>query len=165
MLYYAYGSNLCLPRLRDRVTKVSLVAVGELKGWQLVFNKHGRDNSAKANIEQTNEPSESVCGALLEIPAENWDGLRRAERFPEHYSEVLVPVSTNEGLLSAVTYVGCAAFLSDDLLPFDWYLEHIVRGGTELGLPFSYLNGIARTKTISDPDMERAAREASYWLE
>jgi hypothetical protein len=164
MLYFAYGSNLCLPRLRNRVTEAAFVAVGELKGWRLVFNKLGRDDSAKANIERAGDSVESVWGVVFDIPAENWQGLRRAERFPEHYSEESVAVSTAQGRITAINYVGCAAHLREGLRPFDWYLEHVVRGGVAFALPQWYIRRIERIQTIPEPDEDRAGKERGYWL-
>ena len=48
--YFAYGSNLSLARLRERIGIALPLGVAELPDYRLVCDKRGADGSAKANL-------------------------------------------------------------------------------------------------------------------
>lgn len=50
LYYFAYGSNMSVSRLQSRITIEEDVGAAYLEGWQMVFNKRGRDGSGKANL-------------------------------------------------------------------------------------------------------------------
>lgn len=49
--------------------------------------------------------------------------------------------------------------------PFDWYLDHVLRGASAIGLPANYVESLARVETKKDPDIARAAREMNIYTD
>lgn len=101
MNYFAYGSNLGVPRLRERCPSVAAGKRAKLSGWQVTFNKVSDDKSGKANIERI--ASGCVWGALFVISSEDLSGLRAAEGYPSHYSERPVIVDCEGQEIEATT--------------------------------------------------------------
>lgn len=56
VLYFAYGSNLCLPRLRSRVPSVALVGTAVLSGYELRWHKRSTDTSGKCDVIAAPDP-------------------------------------------------------------------------------------------------------------
>lgn len=54
MKYFAYGSNMSLLRLWQRVPSAVRIGVFTLQGHQLRFHKLGKDGSGKCDAYQTN---------------------------------------------------------------------------------------------------------------
>lgn len=50
MRYFAYGSNLCVRRLRRRVPSARALGPARLDGWTLRWHKRGEDGSGKCSI-------------------------------------------------------------------------------------------------------------------
>ena len=50
VIYFAYGSNLCFPRLRARVPGVRALGPALLRGHELRWHKRGTDGSGKCSI-------------------------------------------------------------------------------------------------------------------
>lgn len=144
-LYFAYGSNLKVSRMRERVASARAVGPARLPGRSLRFDKCGRDGSAKANFVE--DDGASVWGALYEIDAAHWADLDEQEW---GYARVTVEVETSGGArIAAQTYlaVGPAA----DGPAFDWYLRLIVEGAREHGLPAAYVEYLERVPARPDP--------------
>jgi hypothetical protein len=57
----------------------------------------------------------------------------------------------------AFTYY--ATSIDETLQPFSWYLNHVLIGARESGMPAGYLERIARTESLEDPDIARDQRE------
>lgn len=184
-LYFAYGSNLCLPRLRYRVPGVREVGPGCLDGYALRWHKRGSDGSGKCSIEKCGadetEMTDRVHGALFEVPAEERPALDRIEGLGVGYREATVEVlptgprgalpATGErgrsaheerGRVRAWTYVATDTHIDEGLRPFRWYRELVLAGATALGFPASYLERIRAVSALADPDDRRAARNRRF---
>ena len=83
--YFAYGSNLCFPRLAARVPSAQFVTVAKLPGFKVAFHKRSDDGSGKATIVE--DSMSSVYGALFEFEDRHLDFLRKAEGHPKNYAE------------------------------------------------------------------------------
>jgi cation transport regulator ChaC len=118
--YFAYGSNLWLPRMRERCPSARFVLVATLPGWVAVYDKPGADGSAKLNI-RPNEDA-TVAGVVYEIDAAERALLDAAE--PSY-----TPIETALGLTYA--YAGPAATSP----PADWYVAIVEAGARFHGLP------------------------------
>lgn len=151
-LYFAYGSNMYSPRLRKRVPSARFVDIAHLPAWMVSFRKRGRDGSAKCDIEPLD--AGTVWGVVYRIDCEERELLDRVEG--EGYRRESVVVATADGLLDAFTYRAKSDWLTDEL-PFDWYLELVLAGALEHGIPENYAAGLAQTETRPDEDAERAA--------
>lgn len=147
--YFAYGSNLLIARLVERVPGARVRGIGHLAGHRLVCDKVGRDGSAKANLER--HPEALVWGALYDLPA---GGLDLLDPFEGGYARFEVGIQTpSETHIAAVTYV--SEKRSDDRTPFDWYREMILDGARAHGLPADYLRALGALPSRPDPRRPR----------
>lgn len=131
-LYFAYGSNLKLARMRARVASARALATARLDGFRLALDKRGSDGSGKANLAR--QPGTSVWGVVYRLDPEHWPVLDAHE---PGYRRVPVGVWTEGGELEAETYL--ARIHTDDPVAWDWYKRLIVEGAREHGLPADWL--------------------------
>lgn len=132
-LYFAYGSNLKLERMRARVASAQALRIARLFHRQLSLDKRGRDGSGKANVSAAF--GACVWGVVYRIELADWSTL---DRYEPGYARVAVEVQTDEGdWLLAETYV--ARDLTPDPVPWSWYKRLIVDGAREHGLPPAYV--------------------------
>jgi gamma-glutamylcyclotransferase len=160
--YFAYGSNMSLVRLQKRVSSAKLIGVFSLKSHQLRFHKISKDGSGKCDTYETGNESDSVIGALFEIDEGEKSALDRAEGLNYGYKEKLVTVQNElKGEFQAVTYY--ATNIDSSLKPYSWYLNHVVTGAKEIGIPTQNLAIIETTESIKDPDETRdSVQRAMY---
>jgi hypothetical protein len=161
--YFAYGSNMSLPRLKERVPSAERLGVYTLAEHSLRFHKVSKeDRSAKCDALFTGNPGDRVIGALFEIPVNQKKALDRAEALGYGYEEKRVLVNDAQGrTLEAFTYY--ATNTDPALLPYSWYLNHVIYGAKETEVPASYLAGIEVTKSKEDPNKKRDARERAIY--
>lgn len=163
MKYFAYGSNMSLARIRQRIPGAVRDGVFRLAQHTLRFHKVGYlDGSAKCDAFYTGKPADQVIGALFDISASDKSTLDKIEGVGFGYQDKIVPVTDNLGTsVLAVTYV--ATSIDSSLQPFSWYLNHVMRGAKESGLPADYIAAIAATPCIDDPDKTRDALERAIY--
>ena len=137
-LYFAYGSNLKLARLRERAPSANARGRALLCGWRLAFDKAGRDGSAKANLRRAD--GDRVCGALYALAPGDWPGLDAAEG---GYERIPVEVANPAGALArAQTYLARAPGAQG--LPREEYLRLVLEGAREHGLPADWIEALER---------------------
>jgi gamma-glutamylcyclotransferase len=135
-LYFAYGSNLTSARMLERVPEARVVETGRLEGHRLVFDKIGRDGSAKANL----APVEGgwVWGVVYELPAAR---LAELDRVEGGYARIHVDIVTRGG-----RQLECETYRSElrdpSLIPHDWYVALVVDGAREHALPADWIEGL-----------------------
>jgi hypothetical protein len=117
--YFAYGSNLWLPRMVARCASARFVSTAVVVSWRAVYDKPSLDGSAKLNLRP--DPESTVSGVVYEID----DGDRAALDAAEPAYE---PVELSVGL--AYIYRGEPATAA----PFDWYVELVVAGARANGM-------------------------------
>lgn len=135
-LVFAYGSNMHPERMRLRVPGALARGPGRLHGRRLVLNKLGADGSAKANLEPA--PDALVWGVVWALRREEVVTL---DRYEGGYERILVQVEHAGSPVAAETYV--SQRLVEGRLPYDWYLEHIVRGARAFAFPEDYVARLA----------------------
>lgn len=155
IFYFAYGSNMCSARLRDRVPSARPLAIGKITGYRLVFHKRSRDGSSKANAYFTGRESDFVWGVIFALDPSEKAALDHAEGLRYGYDETTVTVASGAGDVAAVMYY--ATDIDDRLLPYSWYVRFAVIGAREHSLPAHYVQAIERTAQIEDPDAPRDA--------
>lgn len=155
MYYFAYGSNMLTARLARRVPIVRPAGPAWLGGHQLHFHLCGSDGSGKCNVLHTGHEHDVVHGVLFELEADRLDGLHAAEGPPYVFLEL--EVGTAAGSRQAAIYRGRSEWLADRLTPFGWYLDFVVAGARQHGLPAAYVERLAKTASAQDPDHRRAA--------
>ncbi|MCC5805827.1 MAG: gamma-glutamylcyclotransferase [Opitutales bacterium] len=152
--YFAYGSNLFVPRLAARVPSARFAGVARLAEHRVVFHKRGADGSGKATLAEA--PGCAVWGAVYVCEAGRIGGLRRAEGWPVQYRETEVEVAMEGTRRRVMTYTASKEWTDPGLRPFDWYLDLVLAGARASGLPPAYIAGLAAVPAVADPDEARA---------
>ena len=134
MLYAAYGSNLCIERLEERVGKILSVGTVKLENWSLNFDKMGLDKTGKCNIKPTTH--NHVFFALYELSARQLKILDGYER--GYVSEMLAINKTKK----AQTYIAKTQPIGIKFPPAHWYLEFVVKGAKQHRFPSYYVDFI-----------------------
>lgn len=162
MLYFSYGSNMSVPRLKDRVPSANVKYVATLNGHILQFHKKSIDGSSKCDAYETNNPEHSVIGVVFEIADIEKSELDRKEGLGYGYKEKNVTLITESGeTIVAITYY--ATNIDPELKPYHWYKHHVLTGARENGLPKSYVDTIGNIESISDPNSKRHEREMAIY--
>ncbi|NND65969.1 MAG: gamma-glutamylcyclotransferase [Halioglobus sp.] len=160
--YFSYGSNLSLARMSARVPSASVDFVACVKGHSMKYRKIGRDGSAKCDLVESLGDGGEVWGVIYHIDPAEKPGLDRAEGLGSGYEMKELAVPGPDGTtVSAFTYY--ATHFSEGLKPYPWYVEHVLRGAAEHGLPNDYIAAFLTTESMLDPDQERHERELSIY--
>ena len=158
MLYFAYGSNMSLRRIRCRVPSAQRVATATLVAHRLAFHKVGRDGSAKCDIAPGRDETDRVHGVVYHMDPQHRPALDRAEGLGSGYEVKTVELLADDRTrVSAFTYYATHTDIA--LRPYAWYLQHVLQGARENRLPDHYVALIAAIEAIDDPDGARARTE------
>ncbi len=160
MLYFAYGSNLSQPRMLARLPQAVYLGVARLPGYQFQLNKRGADDSAKANIIMSDDPDASVYGVLYLMGDDEKLLLDSLEGEGYRSEEVAVEGPENT-ILDAFAYIALEPVIG--LIPYDWYLRHIIHGAKQSGLPQAYVYQLKQTGTQRDHNASRSCLELSVY--
>ena len=158
--YFAYGSNLCLPRLANRVPGVKALGPASLHGYELRWHKRSVDRSGKCSIVVSASAAAVVHGALFTIPKTEKHLLDRAEG--NGYAEITVCVQSSQGTVSAQTYVAAPTHIDNSLTPYAWYRDLVVSGAESHDLPAEYVELLRLVVAQQDQDAERATRNRVF---
>ena len=159
VIYFAYGSNLCFPRLRARVPGVRALGPALLRGHELRWHKRGTDGSGKCSIVKVGGDV-IVHGALFAIPETEEAALDRAEG--SGYKDISVSVESTQGDVTAKTYVAVESAIDDTRKPYSWYKSLVVSGAESLGLPHAYVETLRLVDAVDDPDDEREQKHRAF---
>ena len=132
LFYLAYGSNLLLSRMKKRVPSAKKKFSSKLDGFKLVFNKIGKDKTAKCNIE-IDAQSHIFC-LVYEIDAEERKYLDKAEGLGKGYE-------IKETYLNGVKvfyYIAQKNYIDNNLKPSKQYFNYVSEGVKENLFPDSY---------------------------
>ena len=140
-LYFAYGSNMSRARLEARVGGVRPRGRAALSNFELSWNKPGRDGSGKANVRA--QPGAVTFGVLYALTENQWPALDGFE--PGYARETRVVRDDAGSEANAQLY----RFRSDgpELPPTAQYLDLVLRGARENGLPEEVFALLARWRT------------------
>ena len=136
-LYFAYGSNLCAERLRERVPSASARGAARATGFALRLDKRGADGTAKANLHLA--PGDEVWGALYALDPGDWPRLDACE---PGYARFALEVEHVGARVSAQTYR--SALLTGDPVAAVWYKQLIVDGARAHALPAAWCARLER---------------------
>jgi len=138
--YFAYGSNLWIDQMVERVGAGCLETppeVARLPDYRLVFNMRGDDGAVFANIAT---PGDGVYGVIYRCSSAV---LARLDEFESGYDRVWMQVIDRVGLArSAVAYVAHARPTGETGLPSEPYVRRILTGARQQGLPEEYIRRI-----------------------
>jgi len=157
ILYFAYGSNLCLRRMRGRVPSSKRIGVAVLSGYTLRWHKRGADGSGKCTIAIAPKDPVGVHGILYRFAANEKYQLDLTEGLGSGYDEASVTVETAAGLRQATTYLAAHSHIDDRLMPYSWYRDLVIEAASEAGISDDYVRRLATVRTQQDPDADREA--------
>jgi hypothetical protein len=160
--YFAYGSNMSQGRLLKRVPSASTLGVYSLACHALQFHKFGRDGSAKCDAQYTSKEQDLVWGVLYNIAPGEKKYLDEAEGLGNGYETKIVDLKDRDGQCE-VGFLYYATKINDALHPFSWYVQHVLAGALDAGLPDNYIEQIAAIQTIEDMDHKRDLLERSIY--
>ena len=162
LVYFAYGSNMSVCRLKGRVSSAKPVGIGWLPKHKLMFRKRSQDGSGKCDI----APSDAcrVFGVLFEIHSCQEKALDQYEGLCHGYLKKGCSVQVDEGrCMPAFVYYAAATHVDDKLKPYTWYLKHVIIGANEASLPRTYVDQVSSTESITDGDQAREKREQDLY--
>jgi gamma-glutamylcyclotransferase len=137
--YFAYGSNMNRAQMRSRAGNILEEHPAHLPNYELRFNKKLRGGTAGANVQPLQ--GKTVYGVLYKIEETAFRSLDRYEGVPEHYRRIEVRVTPEDGqAVSAQVYI--ATRVEKGLRPAGHYLQAILEGAGEHGLPVTYIEEI-----------------------
>jgi gamma-glutamylcyclotransferase len=153
--YFAYGSNLDPKRKENRTGPIREARVAVLDGYDIVFNKRGKDGSGKANI--VPRKAETVWGIAFRCSPGALSDLDKCEGIDGgDYQRAIVRVRCESGEeVDAVTYIAGASFVGTSLIPSDDYVQMILRGARHYRLPENHIRKIERAANRGQERRER----------
>lgn len=131
--YFAYGSNLLRSQMKERTEEQQESRTAVLRGYRVAFNKQGSKGPYYANI--VPDAGGEVHGVIYRCSDKAMKVLDRREG---GYSRNIVYVETADGKATkAIAYIADRPV--DERRPKDDYLDKIVTGAREHGLPADYI--------------------------
>ena len=140
--YFAYGSNLRVDQVIERTGPLVLMGderpqVARLPDYQLVFNMSHDGINVFANIMPGGN---GVWGVVYQLTEQ---ALEQMDRYEQGYQRERIAVWIRNGPgIEVETYVSLAGNLASGRSPSAAYLEKIVKGAGEQGLPKEYIEMI-----------------------
>ena len=150
---------MSIARLHERVPSAKRIGCYSLKEHDLRFHKYSKiDGSGKCDAYYTGNNSDVVLGSLFEIDHTEKPALDKAEGLGFGYEEKVVAVLGKTGKeVEATTYY--ATNIDDTVKPYSWYLNHVLLGARETGLPRKYIELIETIESIHDQNDFRDQKE------
>ena len=154
---------MSLPRLMSRVASAKKIGRHTLTGHKIAFHKRSRkDGSGKCDAFQTDSVTDFIYGVLFEIHHADKAKLDRYEGLGFGYEDKLVSVLDGErNLVEAFTYY--ATDIDISLLPYTWYLHHVVFGAKAAKFPEQYVAHLEQFPAIRDSDLRREKVELAKY--
>jgi cation transport regulator ChaC len=144
--YFAYGSNLSRAQMQNRAGQILSSQAARLENYELVFNKKARGGSAEANVQPAR--GKTVHGVLYRVTDAGLRNLDRSTGVPMHYRRIEVTVVDAGGnKITAQTYI--ASKVEKGLRPASHYVQAILSGAGEHGLPADYIDGIRQAAGLA----------------
>jgi gamma-glutamylcyclotransferase (GGCT)/AIG2-like uncharacterized protein YtfP len=134
--YFGDGDNMNRTQMRARAGNILEEHNAHLPNYELRFNKKVRGGTAAANVQP--KQGKTVYGVLYKIEESAFRSLDRYEGVPDHYRRIEVGVTPEDGqAVSAQVYI--ATKVEKGLRPAGHYLQSILEGAGEHGLPVTYI--------------------------
>lgn len=161
VVYFAYGSNMSTPRLRERMPSAKPLGIATLPRHALRFHKRSVDGSGKCNAFETTDDEDSIVGVLYSFDPAERTALDKAEGVGNGYEHSIVTIINEGGRRRKVlTYIATPSYIDESLRPYEWYKDFVLAGATEHGLPTAYLEKyILSVEATEDPDNARSKKQ------
>ena len=144
-LYFAYGSNMEPRRFKRRCPRARVLGPARLPGYRLDFTRYSTGfRGGIADI--VADPEAEVWGVLSRVEESDLASLDEYEGVPVGYRRERVTVLDESGQEHlAITYV---ANPTGRFAPSKAYIEIILAGAREHGLPPDYVRRLEQIRTI-----------------
>ncbi len=113
-----------------------------LDGWRLAFNKGGEgEDGGAVTANLVEEAGCCVYGVVYGVADEDMTRLDEFEGAPEHYRRVTFSVRTEgrRAPQAVLAYLGQPGWVVEERHPESSYLESLLRGAVDHGLPSDYV--------------------------
>lgn len=138
--YFAYGSNMSTTRIEKRLGPVKRRGIAQLPDYAIAFDKASTDGSGKTNL--VTKKSSEAWGVVFELTPEQMNKLKDLEK---GYVTKSITVSVGGESVDVTTFI--AAKRERQLRPTKPYLDYLLEGAREHGLPAKYVRRLERVKT------------------
>ncbi|MCM2370457.1 gamma-glutamylcyclotransferase family protein [Aporhodopirellula aestuarii] len=138
--HFAYGSNMSTLRLRQRCPSAVVIAAGYVIGRRLRFHKIGQDGTSKADAHWTGDEGDLLYGVVYRCHLRDRATLDRCESLGVGYNATAVDVHLIDGSERhrVFLYEALPTMIDSSMRPAAWYVDHVLRGAAEHGLPLDY---------------------------
>jgi len=155
MKYFAYGSNVFLPKMKKAVLSAVPCGVARLAGYTLKFHKKSKDKSAKCDAFKTGNEKDMVHGVVYEIDEKKKQDLDFKEGLGKGYNEIEVVLESDQGTVTAFMYVADNKYIRKNLKPYTWYKQFVLEGARLNGFPAPYVKEyVEKIEASEDPDIK-----------
>ena len=160
MKYFAYGSNMFLPKMRKAVLSAVPCGVARLVGYTLKFHKRSKDKSAKCDAFKTGNENDIVHGVVYEIDEKEKQDLDDKEGLGHGYNKTEVVLESDQGIVAAFMYVADSDYIDDTLKPCSRYKQLVFEGARQHGLPESYIEeNIVQVEATEAPEKRKRRKK------
>lgn len=166
--YFGYGSNMDICSLRAKGVAPISSCRAILPGWRLRFNvaHYFRHEGGVGNVE-VGKAEDYVWGVLHLCRTDDLPKLDLVEACGVGYRHEEVVVQEQSGEKKALTYVGMEDFIDDTCRPTQRYLNILLRGATNAGLPEDYIASLAAVEPCPPANTPEYSPDTSQlgWVE
>jgi hypothetical protein len=158
--YFAYGSNMQSATLRGRRgIDYARALPARVPGWRLVFDKPPLFSQRRGFANIVADPLAAVLGVAFELTPEQLEHVELTEGVMiGNYAAVDVEAWPLAGGACVMARSLSAAARAPGLLPSTRYMQLIVEGAIEHGLPADYVEALRAVPAQEEDAAERAAR-------
>jgi hypothetical protein len=150
-MYFAYGSNMALDRLKARCPSARKVSIGRLDNHAIAFNLLGTKGEGKGGGIANVVPSitKKVFGVLYSINSDELKRLNQLEASMRYSVEKREIDAASMGVAEAIVYVANGG--DAPIRPTDEYRKFIMIGASENQLPAEYVKELEQAMTAISP--------------
>ena len=137
ILYFAYGSNLCVRQMNNRCPNNSKIGIGKLPGYRWIISTRGYANVVKSL-------NDDVCGVIYEISMLDEEKLDVYEGVSTKcYLKDNLEILIDDRIENCLTYVDP---VTEEGIPTSTYANTINEGLLDSNLPQEYVEKYLKPK-------------------
>lgn len=147
--YFAYGSNMNLAQMKQRCSSAKVIGIARLPGYKVEFYGYSANwDGAQETV--VPDPQSEVWGVLYELQVFDWDALdgyqdARSDGLGQYFHYPVEVIDREQGMIKAIIYK--KNILNEAKPPSAEYLDFIMQGAKEQGLPEEYLTLLQTKET------------------
>ncbi len=155
---FAYGSNMCLERLRlYNVNPLSAGQAAQLAGYVIQFNKRSTDGSGKANLVPCD--NKTTWGVLYMVTRQDLKSLNEGEK---GYTAKQLNIIGPSGNVQAWVYIADMDQTTSGLQPYSWYKRFLVDGARFHQLPKEYVSELEAIEALEEFESTKGPATAEH---